>query len=559
MPTNVQDLSPTGFPSFGGIVNVASRAYGAKGDGTTDDTEALQAAIDEAPDHGLVVIPGAGRTYKITDALLVQDRLDLTILGLGNPWILWGGADDNTARMVYLNGSWRTRLGGFTLGLTGANKPGVGIHVTQNPNGTYQIPGWSVLRQIDAGDIFYDAGIKVGDTSDPHNLETTIMEHCRVVEQSESGAYALRVLGSATSMTGVFGGGFGSMEYDANNGFTARNANMGRILVRRTAGGIITLADFDAEVGDTFLESEDQSGGSAFTGIIVLRNAVVRTAAGFADGGKLVDIGSAGIVVLDSVAFSGNNSGAAETVEIVPPGTYVTVLIENGVTYGNGCTRTLSEFVIGQFAATTGTAPSTYPTWLRGYSLTDLWFDVASAAASGGVWRFYAQASAFGLQVNTHANRDFSSATTVFDATPDRLAVNVPVKTPLQVVPATDNGQRTNLRAITELLTIAAAATTDTAMDLPANAIIVGVSVRVTVVIPTATTFTVTGATSATAFQTGASVSTAANTTDVGTKNCPYLNTAAQKVRITPDATPGDASGRVRVTIHYLDITAPTS
>ena len=121
------------------------------------------------------------------------------------------------------------------------------------------------------------------------------------------------------------------------------------------------------------------------------------------------------------------------------------------------------------------------------------------------------------------------------------------------------NGQALGIKRLTELTTIAAAATTDTAIQIPANAVVFAVSVRVTTVIPTAATFTVIGTTSSTAFQTGASVSTAANTTDVGTKACPYLNTTAQTVRITPNLTPADNTGRVRVTIHYYDITPPTS
>jgi len=121
------------------------------------------------------------------------------------------------------------------------------------------------------------------------------------------------------------------------------------------------------------------------------------------------------------------------------------------------------------------------------------------------------------------------------------------------------SGQILGLKALAELTTIAAAATTDTAIQIPANAVVFAVSVRVTTVIPTAATFTVTGTTTGTAFQTGASVAVAAGTTDVGTKACPYLNTAAQTIRITPNAQPADNTGRVRVTIHYYDITAPTS
>ena len=124
---------------------------------------------------------------------------------------------------------------------------------------------------------------------------------------------------------------------------------------------------------------------------------------------------------------------------------------------------------------------------------------------------------------------------------------------------ANTNGQFTGFEQVTELTTIAAAATTDTAIQIPADAIVLGVSVRVTVIIPTAASFTVIGTTTSTAFQTGASVLVAAGTTDAGTKSCPYLNTAAQTIRITPNAQPADNTGRVRVTIHYIKVTAPTS
>lgn len=120
------------------------------------------------------------------------------------------------------------------------------------------------------------------------------------------------------------------------------------------------------------------------------------------------------------------------------------------------------------------------------------------------------------------------------------------------------SGQQLGFDDLTELTTVAAAATTDTAIQIPLNAVVLGVSVRVVTVIPTAATFTVTGATSGTAFHTAA-VSTAAGTTDAGTANCPYKNGAAQKIRITPNLTPAAATGQVRVTVHFYAITPPTS
>ncbi len=120
------------------------------------------------------------------------------------------------------------------------------------------------------------------------------------------------------------------------------------------------------------------------------------------------------------------------------------------------------------------------------------------------------------------------------------------------------NGQVLGILKLTELTTIAAAATTDTTIQMPAGAVVLGVSVRVTVVIPTAATFTVGDSGSAARFSTAA-VSVAAGSTDAGTKAGAYYNASALSVRITPDVQPAANSGRVRVTINYYLITPPTS
>lgn len=120
------------------------------------------------------------------------------------------------------------------------------------------------------------------------------------------------------------------------------------------------------------------------------------------------------------------------------------------------------------------------------------------------------------------------------------------------------NGQTLAVAALTELLTIAAAASSTTTMQIPAGAIVLAVSVRVTVAIPTAATFTVIGNTSTTVFQTAA-VTVAANSTDKGTAAGAFYNATAQTIRITPNLTPGTNVGRVRVTIFFLQSTPPTS
>lgn len=128
----------------------------------------------------------------------------------------------------------------------------------------------------------------------------------------------------------------------------------------------------------------------------------------------------------------------------------------------------------------------------------------------------------------------------------------------------TANGAEWIHGSASELLTIAAAATTDTTANLlPANSIIESVVVRVTTVIPTAATFSVGDATTAARFATGVAV--AATTTAVGLTHCDQTGaagpkqTAAAKIRITPNVSPGAATGVVRITVFYRQFVAPTS
>jgi hypothetical protein len=119
------------------------------------------------------------------------------------------------------------------------------------------------------------------------------------------------------------------------------------------------------------------------------------------------------------------------------------------------------------------------------------------------------------------------------------------------------NGSALSIKSLTELTTIAAAASTDTAIQIPAGAIVLAVDVRVVTVIPIATSFSVGVPGAANMFTTG--VSTAANTTNKGTIS-PALSSTAQSIRFTmAGGTPNAATGQVRVTIHYIDITPATS
>lgn len=143
------------------------------------------------------------------------------------------------------------------------------------------------------------------------------------------------------------------------------------------------------------------------------------------------------------------------------------------------------------------------------------------------------------------------------------MSVGVAAKRAADVVSAAlsatgANGQSTRILQLTELTTIAAAPTTATTIAIPANAIVLAVSVRVVTVIPTAATFTVTATTGGTTFNTAA-VSTASTSTDPGTKAGAFYQSASSTITITPNVQPAAATGQVRVTIYYILSTAPTS
>ena len=138
-------------------------------------------------------------------------------------------------------------------------------------------------------------------------------------------------------------------------------------------------------------------------------------------------------------------------------------------------------------------------------------------------------------------------------------STNIPTLNDANTVSATAlNGQMLQHKTLTELTTIAASATTATTIQLPAAAIILAVSCYVQTAIPTATTFTVGDAGSAARYNTAA-VSVNLGSSDKGTKAGAYFNSSATNVIITPNGTPAANTGRVRVTIHYIEVTAATS
>lgn len=140
---------------------------------------------------------------------------------------------------------------------------------------------------------------------------------------------------------------------------------------------------------------------------------------------------------------------------------------------------------------------------------------------------------------------------------------------PSFTIQTTSNGAQWKHGYNTELVTIAAAATSDSAANLlPADSIIEAVVIRVTVAPPGTASFRL-GDAANTARFIAAGTSTAVNTTAIGLQHWrgsvaadnagPSQIGAAAAVRIQPNAVPSDATGRIRVTVFYRSFVAPTS
>lgn len=122
------------------------------------------------------------------------------------------------------------------------------------------------------------------------------------------------------------------------------------------------------------------------------------------------------------------------------------------------------------------------------------------------------------------------------------------------------NGQRLNIQSLTESHTLAAAASSTTTIQIPANALVVGVATRVTTAItgcsPDAFNVGVSGAN----LRYADSIATTANATNPGTLAGVLYYAAATGIRFTcDDETDSFTGGVVRTTIHYLTITPATS
>ena len=121
------------------------------------------------------------------------------------------------------------------------------------------------------------------------------------------------------------------------------------------------------------------------------------------------------------------------------------------------------------------------------------------------------------------------------------------------------NGYYSVLQTIAEAHTLALAGTSDTAAIIPANALVIGVSFRVTTEITGCTSIDAGVAGATTRYGTGVALVAGTTNVSAGVTN-PTVYGTATAIRFT--AVGGGASftaGVIRVVVHYISLTPPTS
>lgn len=318
--------------SAGGILN--AKTYGATGDGSTDDTVAIQAAITaaNAAGGGVVYLPNG--TYKITDTLVMQSNVtlcgagkdvtsltgtmatttdmaiyaqtetnttirDLTIAGT-HSWGIFisGGSGHRIERCVVSGGTSRDSSGSKGGGLFAENTTDVIVDDnTFSGNGVADGTAWF--------DILFNYGtysVTNSRVSRNRLLSTTVDINFAAFDCRRLLIESNLVTGGRTSSSTPNTGGYGIAVYK-NSGFPAADAGECVIRGNHVYGvdgtGIYVQSIRDCVVSDNLVE--DSCSVQADTSLTVAGIGIHDSAGCVVTGNKVLDSGQAGIGITTSV------------------------------------------------------------------------------------------------------------------------------------------------------------------------------------------------------------------------------------------------------------------
>jgi pectate lyase-like protein len=166
------------------------RLYGARGDGASDDTAAIQAAFNAATKNRLgttVIIPSGA--YKITGTLTLADVTGLVVIGSGGRTRLrWAG--NATDPLLQLSSVQNSRFEDFTINSSSAAPLAIGIRMITQAGALF-VSRHNVFRQLDLDGTNggLGKGVQIGGGVDANN-DFHRFEDCAVSNYADA-AFAL--------------------------------------------------------------------------------------------------------------------------------------------------------------------------------------------------------------------------------------------------------------------------------------------------------------------------------------------------------------------------------
>jgi len=131
---------PGGIPTFPVAINVKNPPYNAAGNGATDDTAAIQNAIDACPVGQAVYLPPG--TYSISNTLNISHRIALRGAGIGQTVLRYSG----TAGIVMIQMHNGGNIGNAVPVTSGSSKGSASVTVSDSS--PFSVGTYVCLRQL---------------------------------------------------------------------------------------------------------------------------------------------------------------------------------------------------------------------------------------------------------------------------------------------------------------------------------------------------------------------------------------------------------------------------
>ena len=283
-----------------GIIAWCAPSLAQVGDGVTDDTLAIQAAIDAVDNAGGGTVQLRKGTYKITATLVINrsstfKTINLMGEGMLATRILWFGP--TTGAAIRVNGSKQYIFEGWSLENRMAKGTTTGVLV-QRDSGKGTQSGSSSWRNISVSS--FATGIQIGNSAITQAGSEFLFDHLMLlrndtgclIQDGNSLNFAFTMLEMEANGTGlqVLSGGNvsvygGSASHDTVADFDLR------------PGGVFTIIGFRSEHANRFLIGGNTSAGTGMT-ILGCQVEAIANPDGFG-----LKVGSGPIVMLSNVFF----------------------------------------------------------------------------------------------------------------------------------------------------------------------------------------------------------------------------------------------------------------